>query len=165
MYKKTMRNKNRSNYDSIDFDISKIRDVQQEKFLKKCADLASKSALTQKHGCVIVHRNEIISCGYNFKIENRSKYKEGVATSYIHPVHFNDVSSTDHYACGFSVHAEISTIKKVKNMDLSNCDMYVVRLGPYSNFKYSHPCKMCSEYIEKSRIKKVYYSVNCEFEC
>ena len=164
-----MKNKNRSNYDSIDFDISRKHDIQQEKFLKRCAYLASKSALTQKHGCVIVRRNEIISCGYNFKIKDRkyisAKERGSTTSSYISPVHFNDTSNTDHYGCGFSVHAEISTIKKVKNMDLSNCEMYVVRLGPYSNLKYSHPCKICSEYIEKFRIKKVYYSVNCEFVC
>ena len=162
-----MRSKNRSNYDSIDIEISKTHDVQQEKFLKKCAFLASKSALTQKHGCIIVHRNEIISCGYNFKINDNRKYlsnkDEGMTSSYIQPVHYNDSCTTDHYACGFSVHAEISTIKKVKHKDLSKCDMYVVRIGPYSNLKYSHPCKICSEYIQKFGIKKVYYSVNCKF--
>lgn len=165
-----MKNKNRSNYDSIDFDISKKHDLQQEKFLKKCAYLASKSVLTQKHGCIIVRRNEIISCGYNFKIRDNKYIAEkeggGTHTSYVRPVHFNDsCSNTDQYGCRFSVHAEISTIKKVKNMDLSNCEMYVVRIGPYSNLKYSHPCKICSEYIEKFKIKKVYYSVNCEFVC
>lgn len=161
-----MRSKNRSNYDSMDLDISKNHDVQQGKFLKKCAFLASKSCLTQKHGCIIVQRNEIISCGYNYKINDRKFlcHKDASSSSsYIHPVHFHDSCSADHYACGFSVHAEISTIKKVKNRDLTKCDMYVVRIGPYSsNLKYSHPCKICSDYIQKFGIKKVYYSVNSQ---
>jgi|UniRef100_A0A6C0BRD1 deoxycytidylate deaminase len=151
--------RNRSNYDLKDVDISKTCDINQAKFLKKCAYLASKSILTQKHGCVIVYKNEIISCGYNFKINNNVQYKTDLS-SYVTPIHFQDECSTEHYACGFSVHAEISTIKKVKNKDLSKCDMYVVRIGPFSNFKYSHPCKICADYIKQKKIKKVYYSVN-----
>jgi deoxycytidylate deaminase len=132
-------------YDGVDRDHSKTMNTEQQTYIQKCLNLAHKSNLTQKHGCVLVRRKKIISCGYNFKIQNTFLMKK---------------QNNDYI---FSVHAEISTIKKVKNQDLSECELYVVRLGPKSkcyDMKYSHPCKACHTYIENNRIKKVYYSIN-----
>lgn len=144
---------------------------RQKPFFAKCLNLAHKSTLTQKHGCVIVRNNTIISCGYNYKLKN---------TSHVGSMH----------TC-FSVHAECATIKKVKNYDLTKCDLYVVRLGPSSTvaslesledavpdvdvasslpppppppkrymYKYSHPCAYCTKIIKEHGIRRVYYSIN-----
>lgn len=154
-------------YDGVDMDRCKSMSLEQKKYMDKCLNLAHKSTLTQKHGCVIVRRKKIISCGYNFKIQNHfdPRTKESRCTFQNHRCS-NDI---------FSVHAEISTLKKVKNQDLRECDLYVVRLGPSSNvtdsstnpckntrepMKYSLPCKVCNSYIQFCGIKKVYYSVN-----
>ena len=55
------------NYDNMDMDISKCSTLKQMEFLKKCMTLAHRSNLTQKHGCVIVLDNVIISSGYNYR--------------------------------------------------------------------------------------------------
>lgn len=72
---------------------------------------------------VVIHNNKIISKAYNLKEKN------------------NDITA----------HAEILAIRKaarkLKNWNLSNCDLYV-------SLK---PCKMCEEVIKQSRIKNVYY--------
>jgi len=140
------------NYDNMDMDISKCSTLKQIEFLKKCMTLAHRSNLTQKHGCVIVLDNVIISSGYNYKITNNG--------------HSVPQSKSVDAKKTFSIHAEISTIKKVKHKDLSRCELYVVRIGPIDNvscchtLKYSHPCEECVSCIEEHGIKKVFYSVN-----
>lgn len=149
MHYKCLRGREPS-YDEVDQECSKLITLEQRKYIEKCLILARKSNLTQKHGCVLVKNKRIISSGYNFKIQEAFIQKQdNIAKKTI-----------------FSVHAEISTIKKVKNQNLSECDMYIVRLGPESqtcnHVKYSHPCKVCHSYIQKFNIRKVYYSVNSD---
>jgi tRNA(Arg) A34 adenosine deaminase TadA len=151
-------NKNIS-YDGVDANICKKCTFQQSKYFQKCINLAQRSNLTQQHGCVLVQNNQIISCGYNYKTTNKRTTYETKCDC--------DV---------FSIHAEVSTLKKVKNRNLRNCEMYIVRIGPsitqpmdkHNNnnnnnnmvLKYSLPCKMCTSYIHTYGIRKVYYSVN-----
>ena len=53
-------------------------------------------------------------------------------------------------------HAEINAIikasKKIGDWRLDNCEMYVTLI----------PCEMCQSIINESRIKKVYYLLNCD---
>ena len=148
-------------YDEVDQVHYRRIEDHQRPFFAKCLNLAHKSTLTQKHGCVIVRNNTIISCGYNFKLKSTSH-------------------ETSMHTC-FSVHAECATIKKVKKYDLTKCDMYVVRLGPSTSsivdkpddidedsvvppkrfmYKYSHPCQYCTKIIKDHGIRRVYYSIN-----
>ena len=164
-------------YDGVDLELCKVMNNEQKKYMDKCLNLAHKSTLTQKHGCVIVRRKKIISCGYNFKIQNQfitnnpKSQNEFISNDNSKLIQTKVNDSFDNHICKnndiFSVHAEISTLKKVKNQDLSGCDLYVVRLGPTNNIKntrelmkYSLPCKVCNSYIQMFGIKKVYYSVN-----
>jgi len=148
----------RVSYDKVDQETSyRISELQQSYFTK-CVNLAYKSNLTQKHGCVLVRNNKIISCGYNFKLKNTMQHTY--------------VSNTENNV--YSVHAEISTIKKVKKQDLSRCELYVIRIGPLAykasaknepdtktfEYKYSCPCDVCAQTIRSYGIKKVYYSIN-----
>jgi len=118
----------------------KTANYRQEYFLNKAAQLAFNSTMTHKHGCVLVNSNtdEIISTGYNH--------------TYIHMYHL--------YSC----HAECDTLRKVKkNMDLSNTELYVVRIGPNSlgnPLKLSKPCDGCAKLILKSNVGRVFYSCN-----
>jgi deoxycytidylate deaminase len=163
-------------YDPIDLDTCVSSTNIQKDYFKKCINVAHRSNLTHKHGCVLVKNGEIISVGYNYKLANDS------GTRY--QMHANgDIKNM------YSIHAEVSTIKKVKKKDLRNCEMYVVRIGPgaqtcgYKNelglnatcpvsiasaknkniqfvVKYSHPCQHCSDMINQFGIRRVYYSVN-----
>jgi deoxycytidylate deaminase len=111
-------------------------DERQQYFLKKAAQLAFRSNLLQRHGCIIVQNDEIISTGYNH--------------TYIHMYH--------KYSC----HAEHDAIRKIKKAtDLSTAEMYIVRIGPESlgnPLKLSKPCEGCTKLINKANIGTVFYS-------
>jgi deoxycytidylate deaminase len=109
--------------------------------MEHAVKMAKKSTMEHKHGAVIVHNNEIIATGFNYR-----KY----------------------YMChGFSIHAEVDALTKLKGRKniLSEAELYVARIGKFnpacpSSFclKYSKPCRECSKAILKHGIRKVYYS-------
>lgn len=96
-----------------------------------------------RHGCLIVNKaGEIVAEGYNH--------------NYMHFYH------------KFSIHAEICCLSKMKRNKkaLSECEMYVVRIGTdnmQQPFKYSRPCPDCTKAIVKAGIKRVYFSTNDDF--
>ena len=116
----------------------KERDERQELFLKKASQLALKSDMQHRHGCIIVDNrtDEIIATGFNRR-----------ATHLYHT---------------FSSHAESEALRKLKkSMDPLYLEMYVVRIGPESlghPLKMSKPCEGCEKQILKSGIARVYYS-------
>lgn len=118
---------------------------KQYSFLERAMFLAQKSTCAQqRHGCVIVRDDEIISEGFNCK----------------------DV----HFSHSYSIHAEVAALSKLSKKNrkfMSQCDLYVVRIGRDSMgkpLKYSKPCNDCMKAIHKSGVRKVYYSSNKEFE-
>ena len=128
-------------YDHVDLDICKPPADSQRKYLQKCIRLAERSALNQKHGCVIVDKKtgDIVSQGYNCNLKNHTRVS--------------------------SLHAEIAAICNAKKhvINGNECDMYIVRLGKNGNgnLRYSKPCPRCSFVIQtQTRIRHVYYSVN-----
>jgi deoxycytidylate deaminase len=118
--------------------MAKKPDERQTFYMQKAAKLAFRSNLVQRHGCVVVNSQtgEIISTGYNH--------------TYIHMYH--------KYSC----HAEYDALRKLKRtMDLSNAEMYIVRIGPESlgnPLKLSRPCDGCTKLILKANVGRVFYS-------
>jgi deoxycytidylate deaminase len=114
--------------------------IKQHNYLTIAAEVAMNSEMNHKHGAVLVHKKNIIAVGYNYNLAS------------------------------FSIHAEVAAISQLKGRDreiLSECELYVVRIGPrkYDNpLKYSKPCIKCQNYITKKCIKKTYYSTNYEFD-
>jgi deoxycytidylate deaminase len=112
-------------------------------FLDIAAETAKFSTMQQKHGAVVVHKNKVIACGFNYT------------------THFlNDNNS---------IHAEVAAITQVlKNKNILNeCDIYVVRIAPqrFNNcLKMSKPCDKCTRFIKKYNIRKTYYSTNYEYD-
>ena len=133
-------NKRIPRYKMGDDNIIKISNEKQRYYLDIAAKIASKSPVyIHKHGAIIVHKDIIISSGYNFYIKGNSMHAEKAAISKIN--------------------------KKYKGI-LSECDIYVVRVGPDSlenPLKYSRPCLECESTIIKYNIKNVYYSTSCEY--
>lgn len=122
---------------------------KHEKFLSHAARIAQKSTMEHKHGAVIVLDNQIIACGFNH---------------------------VEEFMChNYSIHAEVDAILKAKKKskkqkyDLTDADMYVVRIGSIRMdypLKYSRPCPDCEKAISKHGLRRVYYSTNKEFyEC
>ena len=110
--------------------------IRQDIYLNKAAHLASRSSLNQRHGCIVVLNDEIISIGWNHNGFNSCEL--------------------------FSIHAEMDALRKIKrSVDLSSAEMYVVRIGSVntgSPFKLSKPCELCARGILNRNIGKIYYS-------
>jgi tRNA(Arg) A34 adenosine deaminase TadA len=110
-------------------------------YIQAAIECAKHSVLTHKHGCVVVHRNKIVSTGWNE-----------------HSLHIKQT---------FSLHAEISAVAKLKKKPrnfLSNCTMYVVRLSSRGNIHLSKPCIMCTNVLERSGIGRIIYSDSDGFD-
>lgn len=126
----------RKTYTTTDIDTVRSR---YHCFMDEAAILARKSQLLQKHGCVIVYKNHIISSAVNTE------------------------------QCGScSSHAEINAINKIKHRRniMSMCKMYVARIGtPSMGYctKYSRPCNACTQKIISYGIGKVYYTTNYDY--
>lgn len=116
---------------------------RQEYFMQAAAKMAHKSTMGHQHGAVIVLDNLIISTGFNYVYE--------------HMCHMN------------SIHAEVDALLKVKGIkksQLTEAEMYVVRIGPKTlseQLKYSKPCCSCQKAIAKYGIRKVYYSTSLAY--
>ena len=128
----TVKNANKRipKYKMGDDNVIKISNDKQRYYLDIAAKIATKSPVyTHKHGAIIVHKDNVISSGYNFYIK------------------------------GNSMHAEVSAISKINKKYkgiLNECDIYVVRIGPNSMdnpLKYSRPCLDCESTITKYNIK------------
>lgn len=124
-------------FDEID---PKRMNDKQQYFLNIAAKVANGSDMNHKHGAILVHKKNIIATGYN------------------------------HYNNNLSIHAEVAAISQLKGKDkkiLSECELYVVRIGPgrfYDQLKYSKPCYNCQKFISKKCIKKIYYSTNYDYD-
>lgn len=105
-------------------------------FINAAIAEAQKSAMEHKHGCVIIYKNKILLSTHNYR------------------VYF--------FSHGFSVHAEVEAIKRLRNLnvDPKDCTMLIVRLSYKDEnlTKNSKPCDDCQKEIEKAKFKKVYYS-------
>lgn len=131
-----------SNYfECIDSTSARNSSEKQKYYLNIAAKVAIKSPMfNHKHGAIIVYKDKIIGSGFNY------------------------------YMADFSIHAEvaaISSIHKKRRHILSECDIYVVRIGPdrFNNpLKYSRPCTNCSNTIIKNNIKTAFYSTNYEYD-
>ena len=113
---------------------------KHEEYFTIAYNLALKSTLNSKHGCIIVYKGKIISSGWNKCTIGKDKI--------------------------FSIHAEISAISKIKrfrnqNKILENSTLYVVRISNDifdQTYKLSKPCNSCCNFIDKIGIKKIYHS-------
>lgn len=121
------------------------RKERQEFFLRRAADLASRSNVVHhRHGCVIVLDNDIVGEGYNYH--------------------------TEHMEHQFTIHAEVAALMQFpgkKKKILTECELYVVRIGTDGMgqpLKYSKPCVNCTRAILKAGLKRVYFSTNSEFD-
>ena len=133
----------KADYKGLDYNDSTYVKTKLESFVNDAIEAAKKSSMLQRHGCVIVHKNKIISTGVNTKV-------------LVGP-------------CNFSIHAEVDAIKKAKKVltksEFKTCKLFVVRIGKDSMnnpLKYSKPCPSCMKSILDIGIKKIFYTTNFE---
>ena len=114
-------------------------------FINMATKEAEKSELNHQHGCVIVYKNKIVSCGYN--------------------------KSTVNYTHFRSTHAEedaIHNLMKINEFQSKSkrqqCKLYVVRVkDDTKELKMSRPCFNCMKCIKSHHIGTTYYSTNESF--
>lgn len=128
-------------YVGIDYDESRYIKSNLKSFVDDAVEAAKKSSMLQRHGCVIVHKNKIVSTGINTIVDT----------------------------CSFSIHAEVDAINKAKKVltktELKNTKLIVVRIGQESMnhpLKYSKPCPSCMRCINNIGIKRIFYTTNFE---
>lgn len=116
---------------------------KQKSFFHRAMCVAQNSpCIMHRHGAVIVKGKDIISEGFNHK--------------------------RWHLYHKLSVHAEVDALSKLphKKKLLSQCDMYVVRIGNEAMgrpLKFSKPCSDCTKAILKSGLRRVFYSTSHDF--
>jgi deoxycytidylate deaminase len=129
-------------YDDVDNDISS-RSKGESDYMEYARQLAMNSNMLQRHGCVLVHKNKVLSKSVNTKPRG----------------------------CQYSVHAEINAIKPLKRFPniLRESELYVARIGTdsmHSPLRYSKPCPECTKFILQYKLRKVFYSINtCPIIC
>ena len=124
-------------------------------YMMKCVDIAKKSDMRCKHGCIIVDKNgKVISEAHN--------RRNGLPDK-----HIEDPSKRPF----FSNHAEETALKKMNRNDLNGATLYVVRFGHcHKNpiFMNSKPCPKCTPIIiacmKNFGLKAAYYSTGEDFE-
>lgn len=124
--------------------------------MEMCVDIAKKSNMNSKHGCIIIDKKgKIISSACN---KRRSMDTE----------HISDINIRRQKR--FSRHAEETALKNVNRNDLKGAVLYVVRYGNHENNPYfmnSKPCEKCTAIIkanmERHGLKAAYYSTDNEF--
>jgi deoxycytidylate deaminase len=116
-------------------------------------DVAMKSDMRNKHGCVITdYRRTIIAVECNKTIN--------ISKKTLHSMEFNKKNK-------ISRHAEENALRNVDLSKLYGASLYVVRAGYHKNeriFMNSKPCERCTSIIHscmrKFGLKVVYYSTD-----
>jgi deoxycytidylate deaminase len=125
--------------------------------MEYCVEIAKKSNMNSKHGCVIIDKKgSIISSACN---KRRSMEME----------HITDINLRKQKR--FSRHAEETALKNVDRNKLKGAVLYVIRYGYHENNPYfmnSKPCTKCTAIInavmKNYGLKAAYYSCDNEFE-
>jgi deoxycytidylate deaminase len=130
-------------------DIKKKIHKTDNLILQIAIEMAKKSDMRTKHGCIIIdYKGSIISKAYNKNLIVSSKQFD------------NFTQNTK-----VSYHAEENALRNVDPKKLSGAKLYVIRYGFQENnplLMNSKPCKKCTciieKYMKKYGLKTVYYS-------
>ena len=123
---------------------------KQEKFYSLSLDIASKSNMLFKHGCIATYGGHIIASGYN--------------THKNYSAHDNFINEQ----CSF--HAEMDVLRKIywRNMRkkrkqqriLRRTTLYISRYSNTGNSTNSAPCAKCLRMIQQYHIRKIIFHLN-----
>jgi deoxycytidylate deaminase len=119
----------------MEYDLSN----SEKSFLSVARYMATKSTSRQRHGAILVKGGRVIGTGFN---KDRN-----------HP----DRVSPEHIKTHCSVHAEIDAIRDA-SWNVKGAVLYVARVSPRGEDRYSKPCTRCEVVIEETQIKKVIYT-------
>jgi pyrimidine deaminase RibD-like protein len=109
-------------------------------YLNLARSLAEKSEENKKHGAVVIKSGRVVGYGFN-KFKNHT-----------------DLIPEDLIKVHCSRHAEEVAIKTA-GQNAKGATLYVARVNKQGLDRNSKPCKICTDLIEESGIKKVIYTM------
>ena len=126
-----------------------LRDIDH-RFFQKARQIADISDYNRIHiGCVAVYQGQIIGLGCN--------------TNKTHPTQkfYNKYRTPSDYMLP-KLHAEISCISQIKNLDInfSKVKLYIYRIRKDQPFGLARPCPSCMAAIKDLGIRDIYYTTN-----
>lgn len=106
----------------------------------------------QKLGAVLVHKNRVISVGWNC-------LKENPLQKFYNKYRGYDVETVKN-----SLHAEMLCILRAKDLDISwnKTSIFVYRAYKNGHTALAKPCAACTRAIKDLGIKNVYYTTDTE---
>lgn len=124
---------------------------------QKFFEMAHKASLfsdypVHKIGCVVVYKGKIISVGYNCNKSHPLQKKYGIYRGEVSPM-------------PISLHAEISALLKIKDMDIDwkKVEVYIFKAHRDGSLAPSRPCNACMTMIKDMGIKNIFYTSNDSF--
>lgn len=110
--------------------------ARTQRFFELARKLALKSPSYHKLGCVIAHRNKVLSVGFNDMSKTHPKANSPFKT----------------------LHAEIDALIGLQRAD--GCDAYVYRELKDGTFAMAKSCAACELALRKIGIKRIFYTTN-----
>ena len=118
------------------------------RFLNLAEEMAHMSDFNKmKLGATIILKGKVISKAFN-------TYKG-------HPIQkFYNQNRNDHFkeSTQHALHAELSALNKVKNLDLRGAEIYIYHMNNQGNPKMGRPCAGCMDAIKQRGISKIHYT-------
>lgn len=125
----------------------KLKDLKYKDVLHSLTYLSDKSP---KISCILVHKNRILSYGYN---HSKSHPKQKM-------LNYERFNQDEIDSCLHEVHAEFHCLNKLKykNIKWNKCTLYVYRRANKDNINSTcKPCKACEKLINSLNPKKIIY--------
>ena len=117
--------------------------------MKRALHLAATSPCRQKHGCLIVKSNRLLSASTN-TFRNHSQY----------------VKAYNH--CSF--HAEVNAMRRLIpygrscRPSIKNATLFIARINNKGEARLSKPCNSCQSMIDSFNIRKIVWTDNLDRE-
>lgn len=118
-----------------------------ERFLSIARDLSISSTFRKnKMGAILVIKGKIVARGFN-STKSHPLQK-------LYNIERTDISDgAPHY-----LHAEMDVLKRVKDLDLKNSELFVYHVNKNGEQKMARPCAACMKAIKDHGISVVHYS-------
>jgi tRNA(Arg) A34 adenosine deaminase TadA len=107
--------------------------------LNTCKEQCEMSNMRSRHGAIILYRNKIVAEAFNI------------------------VRPQIRFPPYTSIHAEVHVVykflEKHPKEELQKATLFVIRLDREGHILNSKPCRYCAHFLDKHRVRKVFYSV------
>lgn len=126
-------------------------DSRIKKYFSKAKNASMLSDFNRQHlGCVFIHKNKVISVGYNTSKENPMQK------------HYNWYRGYNPEETLNSLHAEMKCLVETRGLDVDwkNVSVFVYRQKKNGEIALAKPCKACRKAMIDRGIREFYYTTD-----